>query len=305
MPQLKTDTEGNLIGRVFGNVVLVRELGRGTMGAVFIGYQKSLKRQVAVKLLPKSRAQSEEARIQFRDEAETVAVLWHPNIVPIFEVGEDDEYYFQVMQLVVGSDLGRIIRDRTKHPLPSKRLLPPEQAVDWVRGALDGLGYAHGEGVVHQDIKPANIMIEKSSGRPLLVDFGIAKTARIDSWAAGKIVGSVLYLAPEQAAGQETDARADIYSMGVVLFEALAGRLPVQDVADERELLVRKIRSPETIWTRSPAECSPNIDPAMERIILQAIAPHREDRYRNCAAFRADLDRWRPARAAGTAGGAA
>ncbi len=294
MAQGNAQNSGGLIGREFGNVVLVRELGRGTMGAVFVGYQKSLRRQVAVKLLPKARAESDEARIQFRDEAETVAILSHPNIVPIFEIGEDEAFYFQVMQLVVGSDLGRMIRDRRKHPLPSKRLLPATRVVELVGGALEGLACAHAEGVIHQDIKPANIMVEETSGRPLLVDFGIAKTARIESWSAGKIVGSALYLAPEQAAGQETDARADIYSMGAVLFEALAGQLPIRTDEDDRQLLVRKIRAPETVWTRSPSECSTNIDPAMERIILQATAPHRGDRYPNCAAFRAALQSWRP-----------
>lgn len=298
IPQNRED----LIGREFGNVVLVRELGRGTMGAVFVGYQKSLKRQVAVKLLPKADSENESARIQFRDEAETVAILSHPNIVPIFEVGEDDEFYFQVMQLVVGSDFGRLIRDRRKHPLPSKRLLPPERVIELVTGALDGLACAHAEGVIHQDIKPANIMIEESSGRPLLVDFGIAKTARIESWSTGKIVGSALYLAPEQAAGQETDARADIYSMGVVLFEALAGQLPVRTEEDDRQLLVRKIRAPETVWLRSPTESSPNIDKTMDRIILTAAAPHRGDRYPNCAAFRDALKAWRPEPAPNTEG---
>lgn len=282
------------IGREFGNVTIVRQLGSGSMGAVFIGYQKSLKRQVAVKLLRKVAAPTEWAHQQFRDEAETVAVLSHPYIVPIFEMGEDDQFYFQVMQLVVGFDLGQKIRSLLKHPVPGKRLMPPDHAAEVIARSLEGLGYAHREGVIHQDIKPANIMIEERSRRPLIVDFGIAKTARAEYWADGLIVGSVLYLSPEQAAGQVTDRRSDIYSMGMVLFELLAGRLPLRPDEDENRLLVRKIREPESLFVRRPSECSPHIDSTMERIILKAVAPRPEDRFRSCEAFASAVAQWKP-----------
>jgi len=283
-----------LIGREFGNVVLVRELGRGAMGAVYVGYQKSLRRQVAVKLLPKADAATESSRQQFRDEAETVAILSHPNIVPIFEIGEDAEFHYHVMQLVQGADLGRLIANRRKHPVPGKRLLPPALVVEILSSVLDALGYAHGEGVVHQDIKPANIVIEEATRRPLIVDFGIARTARAEFWAEGMMVGTVRYAAPEQAAGRETDARCDIYSTGLVLFEALAGGLPLRDADDYRKLLARKVRQPETLLERPPSATSPHIDQRMERIILRAIAPDPRDRFRNCAEFRQILGDWIP-----------
>lgn len=284
----------SVIGREFGNVVIVKELGRGSMGGVYVGYQKSLKRQVAVKLLPRHSGESERSQRQFRDEAETVAVLSHPYIVPIFEMGEDEDYFYQVMQLVSGEDLGRTIRNRLKHPVAARRLLPPARVVDILCKVLEGLGYAHREGVVHQDIKPANIMIDESAHRPLIVDFGIAKTARIEYWGQGLVVGSVLYLSPEQAAAQNTDRRSDIYAMGMVLFEALAGRLPLRADEGEKHILMRKIKRPETLFTMAPAECSPHIDESMEKIILKALAPRREERFTSCEAFRSALMHWNP-----------
>lgn len=283
-----------LIGRQFGNFVLVRLLGQGAMGAVYLGYQKSLKRQVAIKLLPKAGLADEKAHQQFRDEAELVAVLSHPAIVPIFEIGEDDDFYFQAMQLIDGADLRRLIANQRKHPVASKRRLPPLRVAGWIGNILEALSYAHHHGVVHQDIKPANIMIERSTTRALLVDFGIARAARVDFWAEGKIVGTLRYVAPEQAAGRTTDGRADIYALGLVLFEALAGELPLRDVHDDRKVLRRKLEQPETLFTQPPSACSPAIDEAMEQIILRAIAPAPEDRYLDCRAFRDALARWRP-----------
>lgn len=280
-----------LIGREMGNVVLVRELRRGAMGAVYIGYQKSLKRQVAVKLLPKADAAEGTGRRQFREEAETVAVLNHPWIVPIFEIGEDEEFHFHVMQLVQGADLGRLIRARARHPVAEKRVLPPGRVLDWIGKVLEALEYAHAHGVIHQDMKPGNIMIEKDTQRPLVVDFGIARTARAEYWAEGMIVGTLRYAAPEQAAGRETDARSDIYSMGLVLLEALAGGLPLRDADDEQQLLLRKVRRPETLLHTPPSGCSPHIDERLERIIMRALAPEPGDRYRSCREFRSALAR--------------
>lgn len=282
------------IGREFGNVTIVKELGRGAMGAVFAGFQKSLKRQVAVKLLPKSLATTSKARQQFRDEAETIAILHHPNIVPIYDTGEDEDFYYQVMQHIDGEDLGQIIDNQLKHPVRHKRLLPVTTAIRIMTDVLDGLGYAHEEGVIHQDMKPGNIMIESRRRRPLIVDFGIAKTAKMDFWAKGLIVGSSVYLSPEQAVARDTDYRTDIYSMGVILFELLAGILPLRPDEDEKTLLMRKLRAPDTVFSKRPTECSPHINTAMENIILRATATRLEKRYRDCHAFRNDLLQWIP-----------
>jgi serine/threonine-protein kinase len=262
------------------------------MGAVFVGFQKSLKRQVAVKLLPKSVATTDFSRQQFRDEAETIAVLSHPYIIPIFEMGESEKLYFQVMQLVQGSDLNVLIKNRLKHPVPTKRLLPLEVTLDIIINVLDGLGYAHEEGIIHQDMKPANVLMEHRTGRPLIADFGIAKTAQLEYKAQGLIVGTPLYLSPEQAAAGDTDGRTDIYAMGVILFEMLAGVLPMRKES-VKELLVRKLRMPDTLYLKRPCEASPLINVELEKVILKAVAPRREQRFQTCREFRDQLIRFR------------
>lgn len=282
-----------MIGATFGNVVAVRLLGVGSMGAVYEGFQKSLRRRVALKLLRKTGGSRDPVRRQFLEEAETVARLSHQNIVPIFDAGEASQYYFQVMQLVNGADLGTLLRSLGRHPVSDRRLIARNKAVEIVIRVLEALGYAHAAGVVHRDIKPANIMIERAGNRPLIVDFGIARTARLEHWTDGKVVGSVRYLSPEQAAGDETDRRTDIYSVGTVLLELLAGTLPLRPNEDDRRLLARKIRQPGSLFVAAPSEFSSRIDAALEAIILRATAPRRADRYPNCDAFRNELLQWR------------
>jgi len=283
----------SFIGRELGNVTIIKELGRGNRGVVYIGFQKSLRRQVAVKILPKASTTTEEDRLRFQDEAEILAVLSHPNIIPIFEMGEEKEFYFQIMQLINGSDLNNIIKKRLLHPVPSKHLLPIEETLDIVIQVLDGLGYAHEEGVIHQDIKPANILMEERAKRPLIADFGIAKTMQMDSRSQiDVIIGSPVYISPEQASAEATDNRTDIYSVGVMLFKMLAGTLPrrKEKVA---QILLRKIREPDTFFTQLPSEASPIIDDEMEKIILKAVAIDLENRYEDCYMFRDDLLHYR------------
>ncbi len=283
----------SFIGRELGNVTIIKELGRGNRGVVFTGFQKSLKRKVAVKILPKIQTTTEEDHRRFMDEAEIIAVLSHPNIIPIFEMGEEKDFYFQVMQLITGSDLNKIIKKRLKHPVSSKQLLPVEQTVDIVIQVLDGLGYAHEESIIHQDIKPANILMEERRGRPLIADFGIAKTIQMKSnTPIDVIVGSPVYISPEQASAETTDKRTDIYSVGVMLFKMLTGELPrrKEKVA---QILLRKIHEPDTFFTQSPSETSPLINSEMERIILSAIEPDMDKRYKDCRPFMEDLISYR------------
>jgi serine/threonine-protein kinase len=281
----------SFIGRELGNVTLIRELGRGVMGVVFIAFQKTLKRQVAVKILLKKREGLNLAGELFRDEGEIVAALSHANIIPIFEMGEADDCYFQVMQLVDGIDLRSTIKRLLKHPVPSKRLMPLNEAINIIIKVADALGYAHEEGVVHQDIKPANILIENRTGRPLVADFGIARALMGEYKSEGLIVGSPLYMAPEQAMGKVTDGRADIYSLGVMLFEMASGSLPIRHDDSVEKMLERKKYAPDTFFTKLPGQTSPRIDASLEKIIMRATTAIVEQRYQDCASLCSDLER--------------
>jgi serine/threonine protein kinase len=281
----------SFIGRELGNVTLIRELGRGVMGVVFVAFQKTLKRQVAVKVLAKNQESMSLAGELFRDEGEVVAVLTHPNIIPIFEMGEADDCFYQVMQLVDGMDLRTTLRRLSKHPVPTKRLMPIDEAIDIIIQVADALGYAHEEGVVHQDIKPANILIENRMRRPLVADFGIARAFGGDYKSEGLVVGSPLYMAPEQAMGKVTDGRADIYSLGVMLFEMAAGSLPIRQEDNVERILERKKLTPDTFFTKLPGQVSTRIDSSLEKIIMKATASMIEKRYQDCATLRDDLNR--------------
>ena len=277
------------IGANIGTITLVKLLGQGGMGAVFIGYQATLKRQVAVKILPKSVASTARAQQMFRDEAETIGILSHPNIVPVYEMGETSDFFFQVMQLVVGHDLRTIIRKARKHPVPTKRILPVTETFQYICQILDALGYAHEEGVFHQDIKPANILVDDRLRRALVADFGIARTVWAEYSAKPMLVGTPVYMSPEQAACAAIDGRTDIYSVGVMLFEMTAGFLPTykESVTD---LVKRKKTEPDTFFTARPSEINSSINSELEAIIIKAIAANPDNRFADCMDFKTVLD---------------
>jgi serine/threonine-protein kinase len=277
------------IGANIGSVTLVKLLGKGAMGAVFIGYQATLKRQVAVKILPKSLASSARAQQMFRDEAETVGILNHPNIVPVFEMGETSDFFFQVMQLVVGNDLRTIIGKARKHPVPTKRILPFSETIAYICHMLDALGYAHDEGVFHQDIKPANILVDDRFKRAMVADFGIARTVWAEYSSKPTLVGTPVYMSPEQASCAAIDGRTDIYSVGVILMEMTAGYVPIhkESVAD---MIKRKKTVPETFFSTRPSEINPAIQTDLEQIIFMAIAASPQNRFSDCNEFKTVLE---------------
>ncbi len=283
---------GHLVGATLGTCKVIKELGRGSMGIVFIGYQTTLKRPVAIKVLPKAMISDPTAGKRFRQEAETAAILSHPNIISIFEIGETEEVFFMVMQLVRGVAISQVLDKFRKHPLPSRRLVPMDQAIGLLLQVLDGLGYAHSEEVIHRDIKPANVLLEAKTNRALISDFGIAKEVRGEDLDQGKALGTPLYMAPEQAAGKEVDGRADIYSVGVMLFEMAVGELPIYAEPIQR-LKQRKLTDPMGLFSKRPAEAHPRVDRILEQIILQAIAFHPEERYATCEDFARDLRQYR------------
>lgn len=203
-----------------GPFEILERIGAGGMGDVYKGYDETLQRIVAVKVLPPELARSADLLERFRCEASAVARLNHPNIVPIYYVGEDDQRHFFAMQYIEGESLAEWLERQGGVSLT--------EALKVLEQCLAGLEATHAQGLVHRDITPANILIERATGRAVLIDFGLVR--RMDGAARlttpGAIMGTADYLAPEQARGRQADHRADLYAVGVLMYQLLAGRLP-------------------------------------------------------------------------------
>lgn len=203
-----------------GRYSIERELGRGGMGVVFLARDVALDRLVAIKLLPPSLAADPMLRERFLREARTAAGLSHPNIVPIHSVEEHGELVFFVMGYIDGETL----RERVERTGP----LTPRAAMRLIQEVAWALAYAHQRGIVHRDIKPENILVERATERTFVTDFGIAHIQSGGSVTTGEVVGTARYMSPEQASGEEVDARSDLYSLGGTAFFALTGRAPFE-----------------------------------------------------------------------------
>ncbi len=280
-----------LIGMRVGTSTILRELARGGMAIVFIAFQKTLKRQIAIKVLPKSLITAKSAEL-FQREAEAVAILSHPNIIPVYEVGDTEEFLFITMQLIQGNTLGQYMQFAQKNPIPSRRVLPLAASLRVMIQVLDALDYAHTQGIVHRDIKPGNIMIEKHSRRPLVTDFGIVQVLNGDSEAAKAVHGTPFYMAPEQILGQEVDGRADIYAAGTMFYQMLVTDLPLPDFKKKTDLLKHKILSRQGFFLKKPSEVNPALDPEIDRIVAKATAYDPQDRYAGGRDFMADLEQF-------------
>src|SRR5438309_2302005 len=194
-----------------GEYSLDREIGRGGMGIVYLAREVRLARPVAIKVLPPALAQRPELREAFLREAQTAAALTHPNIVPVYAVGECGGFVYIVMAFVEGTTLGE--RIRTRGPLL------PGQAARVLREVAWALAYAHGARLVHRDVTAENILLERGSERALVTDFGIASAMQTSAVSAdGRVMGNAHYVSPEQAVGEPLDARSDLYSPGAVMF---------------------------------------------------------------------------------------
>lgn len=286
-----------LIGTQVGTSTIIKELARGGMAIVFIAFQKTLKRQIAVKVLPKTLLTPKSAEL-FQQEAEAVAILSHPNIIPVYEVGETDEFLFITMQLIQGNPLSQYLKAAKKNPIPSRRIIPLAATLRVIVQVLDALDYAHRQNIVHRDIKPGNILVEKHSRRPLLTDFGIVKVLNADSQATTVVHGTPLYMAPEQILGTEVDGRTDIYAVGTMLFQLLATDLPFPVFKKKTDLLKHKIINKDNIFLKKPSEINPAIDKEMDRIIQKATAFDPARRYATCRDFVDDLEKYEKQHAA-------
>jgi serine/threonine protein kinase len=263
-----------------GHYDIVAELGRGGMGVVYKGYEASLNRYVAIKVLADSLAHDEAVKERFLREARSMAALNDPHIIQIYFIGDDEGQTYFVMEFVDGESLGGVLK--------REGMLRPEQAARIVYQTAQGLATAHDRGVIHRDIKPGNIMIT-ARGNVKIADFGIALSTQDFSkklTSTGEFVGTPGYLSPEVCLGKPVDQRSDIFSLGIVLFEMLAGRMPFTDESPLGLML-------EVVKAEIPDVCTLNseVDPELSRILSRMIAKEPADRYQGCQDLIADLSR--------------
>ena len=242
----QSDDFSRLADALAGQYELLREIGRGGMGVVYLARDVRLDRPVAIKTLPPHLANDPIVRERFLREARTAGGLSHPNIVPIHRADEIAGHVFFVMGFVDGDSMAQRIRALGR--------LDEREVVRELRDVALALDYAHAHGVIHRDVKAENILVERSSGRALVTDFGIARLAEAAPLTAtGQVLGTVYYLSPEQVAGEVVDARSDIYSLGVAGFLALSGRFPFEAQLASAVLLAHVTKSPPPLRSLAPA----------------------------------------------------
>lgn len=270
-----------------GRYEVLELIGRGGMAEVYLGRDKRLSRTVAIKLLRSDIAEDPTFQARFRREAQSAAALNHPAIVGVYDFGEEvvtraDGSTQTVPYIVMEYVQGHTVREL----LSEGEAVPIDEAGEIVSGVLQALGYSHRNGIVHRDIKPGNIMLT-NTGEVKVMDFGIARAiedSAVTVTQTHAVVGTAQYLSPEQARGEVVDARSDIYSCGCLLYELLTGRPPFK--GDSAVAIayqhVRELPVP-------PSQIAPDVPESMDRVVMKALAKHREDRYQNADQMRADL----------------
>ncbi len=267
----------DFLGHIIGKRYKVEEqLGGGGMALVYRAHDNFLNREVTLKILRPQYTCDEDFVERFRREAQAVASLSNINTVSVFDVGEENGIHYIVMEYIEGQNLKELIREKGKLTLA--------EAVDYARQICDGLDHAHEKGIVHRDIKPHNILVTKN-GRVKVTDFGIAKAVTSATVThVGTIIGSVHYLAPEQAKGQPGGIRSDLYSVGVVLYEMVTGQLPFE--GETPIAMAMKHIQEEPV---APACLNPEVSPELERVILRSMAKSPEHRYQTAKEMSDDL----------------
>jgi beta-lactam-binding protein with PASTA domain/predicted Ser/Thr protein kinase len=264
-------SEGSVVD---GRYRVLRKIGSGGMADVWLAEDAHLQRQVALKVLHSRFAQDREFVERFRREAESAAGLHHPNVVAVFDRGEVDGTYYIAMQYLEGRSLKQLI----------DLGLTPEQSVYLIRQVLEGARFAHRHGVVHRDLKPHNVIVD-DEGKAVVTDFGIARAGVSEITQAGSVMGTPHYLSPEQAQGEEVTPVSDLYSIGVMLYEALAGRVPFEGESAVAVAMKQVSQAPQR-----PSSIKPDVSPALDSVVMRALEKSPGDRFQNADAFIAALD---------------
>ena len=272
----------SMIGKTVGKYRIVEHLGRGGMAEVYKAYQPSLDRYVAIKMMHTFLADEKEFLARFEREAKVVATLRHPNIVQVYDFDVESGVYFMVMEFINGETLKTRMQDLES----AGQWISTEDAGRIILAVGSALKYAHERGMVHRDVKPANVMIT-TDGTVILTDFGIAKIVSASNLtASGAMVGTPSYMAPEQGMGQPGDERSDIYSLGVMLYQLMLGRLPY-DADTPLAVVLKHINEPLPL----PQAIKPDLPDDLNRVILKSLAKDPADRYQKVSEMLADLRR--------------
>lgn len=267
LPSTPTGEIAMLRAALRGQYAIERELGRGGMGIVLLARDERLDRLVALKVLPPALAEQQQTRERFLREARMSAQLSHPNIVPVYRADDIGGFAFFAMGYVDGETLADRIRDRGS--------LPPHEVVRILREVAWALAYAHARGIVHRDVKPENILIERGSGRAIVTDFGIARADFNPALTAdGHVLGTVHYMSPEQATGEALDGRSDLYALGCVGFLALSGRLPFEASTPQAILVAHATRNPPPLRSLAPS-----VPAALAAVIDRCLAKDPDARF--------------------------
>ncbi len=279
------------IGRVLSKVRIEKLIGRGGMADVYVGRHTTLNRPMAVKILHPHMTVNEDLRRRFRDEAQAVAALRHPNIVQVSDFDVVDDRPYIIMELLEGMPLNEYLRGLhgMGHTLPLDTV---SRLMTSLTAALD---YAHDRQIVHRDVKPANIVLRAGDTpitpqmplapdvEPVLTDFGVARIASSTSaTASGTILGTPAYMSPEQVRGEAVDRRSDIYALGIILYEVLAGKLPFNPETDTPASILYK-------HVHEPVPVVPDVSPSIQRVVEKSLAKDRDARYQQAGELAADL----------------
>ena len=260
--------------RIGDRYTLVHRLGSGGMAEVWLATDEMLGRRVALKFLDERFAQDAQFVERFRREAQAAAGLQHPNIVGVFDRGETQNRHWIAMEYVEGASLKDLIQ----------RGLSVGEAVELIRQILTGAKFAHEHGIIHRDLKPQNVLVDRE-GRARVADFGIARAGASEITQTGSVLGTAQYLSPEQAQGLETNATSDLYSVGVMLYEALTGQVPFEAETPVAVALKQISEQP-----RPPSELNPQVPPALDAIVLRALAKDPAARFQSADEFLRALD---------------